>query len=130
MDLCNLCGIEYVFRRDIDGGFYYYTNGRPTIVVTTKGTAAYRAFVSWHEFAHHLQNYFRAQMGVSFLNVKPQSCDERHADDERLADVFAMVACNPRKVKITRPMDFINMLMDPERHEERPGYVDRGRVGS
>ena len=104
--LCSTNDIEVVMATDVERGFYYCTDKKDTIVLSTKLGRADRRFVAYHEFAHFLQNFYRRKTIAAFSQVVPND------PKEKLADVFAMIAVNPSRIRITGPRDFIRMLME------------------
>lgn len=108
LELCSMNRIEVVLDCDVERGFYYCTNKKDTIVLSTKLGQAERRFVAYHEFAHFLQNFYERKTIAAFSKVTPDD------PKEKLADVFAMTAIYPNRVRITGPRDFIRMLMEAE----------------
>jgi Zn-dependent peptidase ImmA (M78 family) len=103
--LCAENGVTVKLTAKCDRGFYYCTRGKHNIALSTALTHRERAAVGWHEFAHFLQNYHERKTIAAFSNVQPDK------ESEKLADVFAMIAMHPDRVRITGPMDFIKMIM-------------------
>jgi Zn-dependent peptidase ImmA (M78 family) len=101
----DLNDIELVMTKDTTRGFYYFTNNTHTIVLSPRMPRRQRQIVGWHEFAHFLQNYYQRRVISAFSGLEPNK------ESEKLADVFAMIATNPDRIRITRPMDFIKMLL-------------------
>jgi hypothetical protein len=104
VELCRLNNIDFVLSSECSRGMYYFSQGRHTIAISPSLSLDERRFVSWHEFAHFLQNFQARKPFAAFSNVQPDRASEK------LADAFALIATDPR-VGITGPMDFINMIM-------------------
>jgi Zn-dependent peptidase ImmA (M78 family) len=92
----------------IDRGFYYFADGRHYMALSSKLTRTKRNFIGWHEFAHCLQNYHARKPIAAFSDVEPDKASEK------LADIFAMIALRPEDIKITRPLDFLRMILETE----------------
>jgi len=109
VELCNHNHIELILSSEVDRGFYYHIDGKHTIVLSTRLKPRERSLVGWHEFAHFLQNFYRRETVAAFSGVEPD------AASEKLADVFAMIATRPDRIRITRGLDFIDMIMRGEK---------------
>jgi hypothetical protein len=105
VELCHDNQIELVISSDTSKGFYYYTPaGEHTIVLSSRLQAAERAFISWHEFAHFLQNYYNPQTTAAFCNIGERT------PAENLADMFAFICTTPNVI-VPRPLEYIDMIM-------------------
>lgn len=100
--------IELIISTDISRGWYYYSMKKHTIVLSAHLSPERRAWEGWHEFGHFLQNYREPKVTISASGLT--DCDDPHK--ERLANIFANLAMYPDNVRITRPMMFIEMLME------------------
>jgi Zn-dependent peptidase ImmA (M78 family) len=107
-DLCSSVGLTVTMTNQIERGFYYCIEGKHYIALSTKLSRSQISFVIWHEFAHFLQNYYSRRSIAAFSNVEPDKASEK------LADVFAMIALRPDHIKITRPHDFLRMILETE----------------
>lgn len=105
VSLCAANGIMLKITDQVDRGFYYCSQGKHYIVLSSKLSARERARVGWHEFAHFLQNYRARKTVVAYADLCPEE------PYERLANVFAAIATRPDLIKITGPMDFVKQLM-------------------
>jgi Zn-dependent peptidase ImmA (M78 family) len=107
-DLCSAAGLTVTMTNQIERGFYYCIEGKHYIALSTKLSRSQISFVIWHEVAHLLQNYHARKPIAAFSNVEPDKASEK------LADVFAMIALRPDHIKITRPHDFLRMILETE----------------
>lgn len=110
MRLCSLNHIEVVISNDVTRGYYYFDGKTHTIALSGHMTARERAFVAWHEFAHFLQNFHAGKITVAASGLSTCS----HKGSEKLADVFATIALDPDRIRICRPQEFLEMLMEGE----------------
>jgi Zn-dependent peptidase ImmA (M78 family) len=106
--LCSAVGLIVIISSEIERGFYYCLEGKHYIALSSRLSRTQTSFVIWHEFAHFLQNYHARKPIAAFSNVEPDR------SSEKLADIFAMVALRPDHIKITRPLDFVRMIMETE----------------
>jgi Zn-dependent peptidase ImmA (M78 family) len=90
----------------VNRGFYYFTHDRHYIALSTRLKADQRRLVGWHEFAHFLENYYLRKPVAAFADLEPDR------PSEKLANIFAAIAVNPAAIGITRPLDFVKMLME------------------
>jgi Zn-dependent peptidase ImmA (M78 family) len=107
-DLCSSIGVTVTMTNQIERGFYYCVERQHHIALSTKLSRSQISFVIWHEVAHLLQNYRARRPIAAFSNVEPDKASEK------LADVFALIALRPDHIKITRPLDFVRMIMETE----------------
>ena len=105
LELCTLNGIELVLSPEPRRGYYYYADDAHTIVLSTRLNAFQRRLIGWHEFAHFLENYHEPREIKAYSNLCPSDASER------LADVFALIAVDPDRIRITGGIDFIRTLM-------------------
>lgn len=108
INLCNAVGMMVIITSKIETGFYYCVDGRHYMALSSKLTRTRRNFIGWHEFAHCLQNYHAKKPIAAFSDVLPDTASEK------LADVFAMIALRPDHIRITRPHDFLRMILETE----------------
>lgn len=107
LELCDRNEIDLIMSSDVSRGFYYCTpDRRHTIVLSTSLSPRERRFVGWHEFAHFLQNFHDQKTVAAFSNVEPDKASEK------LADVFATIATRPGHVRMCRPLEFVEMIMN------------------
>ena len=105
VELCRLNGIVVKLTDECERGFYYFTQGKHHIALSTKLSLEERRLVGWHEFAHFLQNFEARKTFVAFSNVQPNEASEK------LADVFSLIATRPDVIRVTGPIDFIKQVM-------------------
>ena len=106
IELCDANGIAVQITAKCKRGLYYFEDGEHNIVLSPKLSVEDRRFVGWHEFAHFLGNFVERRTITAFSTENP-------ADRiEILADIFAKIALRPQDHKLSRPIDFVKMIMD------------------